>query len=227
MASRSLEYAENLQNMMLELYRVCSHKAVVCIVAPYSNVSSNIVNPQYKQLFNEHSPRYWTHCSETLVDEDEFFLSENRAWSLLQEDAPAIDFRVLRMEFFYLPFFRQGYEPSELSLLRQSQMNVAYQIMFHLLVVKKPITTEEILLVRELGSLEEPDYVSQQRSVPDITEVGGPLYFADHLIPLKETLRKQQAPKKHQRLYSNNSGRQCNSRQRLVGMARRRRAKRR
>lgn len=47
----------------------------------------------------------------------------------------------------------------ELSLLRQSQLNLAHQIMFHLLVVKKPITTEELLLISQTEALEEPEYV--------------------------------------------------------------------
>lgn len=183
MASQCLEYAYDLQAAMKELYRICRHKAIVCIVAPYAHVSSHIVNPEYKQLFNEHSPRYWTHSSDTIVDQNEFSLSRHDSWSLLDEGHAPIDFRVLRMEFFYFPPFQTGYDSVELSLLRQSQLNVAHQIMFHLLVVKKPITTEEMLLISTTEFLEEPDFVKELRA-PQESEQDmdvDPLFFMDHM----------------------------------------------
>lgn len=183
MASHCLEYVDDLQAVMQELYRVCQHKAIVCIVAPYAHVSAHIVNPEYKQLFNEHSPRYWTHSSDTIIDQDEFSLSDRNSWSLLEDEQPLMDFRVLRMEFFYFPSFQTGYDSVELSLLRQSQLNVAYQIMFHLLVVKKPITTEEQLLISQTEILEEPDYVKEQRGPTEVEEEleKEPLFFLDHI----------------------------------------------
>ncbi|CAH0122671.1 MULTISPECIES: hypothetical protein [unclassified Paenibacillus] len=47
------------------------------------------------------------------------------------------------MEFFYFTPFRLGYDQFELSLLRQSQFNVAFQIMYQLVVVKQPMSDEE------------------------------------------------------------------------------------
>ncbi len=60
---------------MDEIYRICRHKAVVCIVASYAHVNPHIVNPHYKQLFNERSPRYWTKHTGMMLDNDEFLFS--------------------------------------------------------------------------------------------------------------------------------------------------------
>lgn len=188
MASRSLEYVDDLQAVMQELYRVCRHKAMVCIVAPYAHVGSHMVNPEYKQLFNEHSPRYWTSSTDTIIDEDEFMLSRQDAWPLLKKEHAAMDFRVLRMEFFYFPAYYTGYDPIELSLLRQSQLNVAYQIMFHLLVVKKPILMEELLLLSQTAAFEEPDYVKEQRNAAEGKEDAEQLFYVNHMPYTEQNL---------------------------------------
>ncbi|MFC4596711.1 methyltransferase domain-containing protein [Cohnella hongkongensis] len=184
MASNSLQYADNLPSVLTELYRVCRHKAIVCIVAPYAHASSHMINPQFKQWFNEHSPRFWTRSSETVVAGDEYLLSQNSSWSLLEEDSLPMDFRVLRMEFFYFPAFQTGYDPFELALLRQTQLNVAHQIMYHLLVVKQPVSMGEMLLLSETGQFEEPDYVKAQRIGSPKNEETERLLFSDHMEPV-------------------------------------------
>ncbi|MFB9275805.1 class I SAM-dependent methyltransferase [Cohnella cellulosilytica] len=181
MASHSLEYADDLQSVLTELYRICRHNAIVCIVAPYAHASSHMVNPQFKQLFNEHSPRFWTRSPESVIAGDEYLLSQNSTWSLLGEEAPSIDFRVLRMEFFYFAAYQVGYNPFELALLRQTQLNVAYQIMFHLLVVKQPVSLGEMLFFSENGQFEEPHYVKEQRGAPQKNEETERLLFLDHM----------------------------------------------
>ncbi|MFE6074219.1 methyltransferase domain-containing protein [Paenibacillus sp. NPDC057886] len=184
MASHSLQYADDLQSVLTELYRICRHKAMVCIVAPYAHVSSHMINPQFKQRFNEHSPRFWTPSSQTVIAKDEYLLSQNSTWSLLEEDALSIDFRVLRMEFFYFPAYQIGYDPFELALLRQTQLNVAYQIMYHLLVVKQPVSMREMLLYSETGQFDEPYYVKEQRLPPQKNEETQRLLFLDHMEPV-------------------------------------------
>lgn len=220
MASRSLEYVDDLQAVMQELYRVCRHKAMVCIIAPYAHVGAHMVNPEYKQLFNEHSPRYWTSSPDTIIDEDEFMLARQNTWPLLTQGQAAMDFRVLRMEFFYFPVYQTGYDPIELSLLRQSQLNVAYQIMLHLLVVKKPISMEELLLVSQTAVFEEPEDVKNLREAVMEKDDGEQLFYMDHmryreqrrnpeklLLPKKPERRSKPKPRKR----------------RLIGRRRRRR----
>lgn len=163
-ASHSLQYVHNLNNVLHEIYRVCKHKAIVCIVAPYAHVTANMVNPLYKQQFNEHSPRYWTQDNHKLIGDEEHFFSWPPAWSLAEPvpGAAPIDLRLIRMEFFYFPEYG-AYDDLELVLLRQSQLNVAYQIMYHFLVIKEPVSTPDLEMWRSC-ELEEPLYVKEQRA---------------------------------------------------------------
>ncbi|WP_068784875.1 methyltransferase domain-containing protein [Paenibacillus phocaensis] len=184
MASHSLQFADDLPSVLKELYRICRHKAMVCIVAPYAHASSHMINPQFKQWFNEHSPRYWTNSSETVIDKDEYLLSQNNSWSLLEDDPLPFDFRVLRMEFFYFPAYQSGYDPFELALLRQTQFNVAYQIMYHLLVVKQPVSMGEMLFLSRNEEFEEPDYVKEQRLVSPTNEATDRPLYLDHMEPV-------------------------------------------
>lgn len=82
---------------MDEIYRICRHKAVVCIVAPYAHV-----NPHYRQLFNEHSPRCWTKHTGMMLDNDEFLFSPTDKWSLQDKES------ILHIDFRDLPSFDQA-----------------------------------------------------------------------------------------------------------------------
>ncbi|GGI46599.1 hypothetical protein GCM10008018_17900 [Paenibacillus marchantiophytorum] len=188
MASHCLQYVDNLQTVMEEIYRVSCHKAIVCIVAPYAHVTSHMVNPRFKQQFNEHLPRYWTTYPESVLDPDEFMLSSQANWSLMEpedQDSP-YDFRLIRIEFFYFPQYGSLYEEIELKLLRQSQLNVAYQIMYHLVVVKQPISMEELALLAT-GELEEPNFVINQRTSNQEREDNERLFELPFLPGRKET----------------------------------------
>ncbi|WP_308639767.1 methyltransferase domain-containing protein [Paenibacillus silvisoli] len=191
MAAHSLEYADNLTEALTELYRVCRHKAIVCMVLPYAHVSAHMVNPQFKQLFNEHSPRYWTRSAESVISQDEFVLTQNAAWSL-HEKSP-VDLRLLRMEFFYFPAYNTGFDRIELSLLRQSQMNVAYQMMLHLVVVKGTITQSELLQMKDTAKFEEPDDLAEHRKAGTERESRDQIFYLDHLDPVVEQ-RKAKKP---------------------------------
>lgn len=182
MASHSLEYAENLLDVLGELYRVCRHKAMVCLVVPYAHVSSHLVNPQFKQLFNEYSPRYWTASADHVISEDEFMLPQQESWSLNEDSS--IDFRPLHMEYFYFPAYCSGYDRLELSLLRQSQLNVVHQMMIHLLVVKQPISLHEMQLLQETATFEEPTYITEHRAAITEIEAKETTFYLDHLHPI-------------------------------------------
>lgn len=164
MCSHSLQYVDNLILVMKDIYRICRHKAIVCIVAPYAHASVHMVNPQFKQQFNEHSPKYWTTYPGRMEDDSELSLYPSVAFPV-EEDLSQnrIDFRMLKMEFFYFPAYHGLYNEVELGLLRQSQFNVAHQIMYHLLVVKEPMPEAEIAGLQGTVRLEEPDYVMEQR----------------------------------------------------------------
>lgn len=187
MAAHILQYVDDLQATLKEIYRVCRHKAILCIVAPYAQVLNHLVNPYYKHLFNEHSPRYWTGDSYTTLVPEEYMDPNAEAWP--QQKASAnpkedIDFRLVRIEYFYFPEYEGVYDDIELLKLRQTQFNVAYQIMFHLVAVKEPITEQEIKTL-ESKPMEVPFYTLQQRNSPAFRESEGDQSSAvdDYLMP--------------------------------------------
>lgn len=184
MASHSLQYVHQLQPVLEDIYRVCKHGALVCIIAPYAHVTAHMANPYFKQCFNEHSPRYWTRDPSYHVDQDEYlFHQHHTTWSLAEaEQEIKMDFRLLHLEFFYFPIY-SAYDALELSLLRQSQLNVAYQIMYQLVVVKEDISSEELTYLRQ-RNWEEPEYVSEQRlSFRNECEMEK-IYYTEHLAML-------------------------------------------
>ncbi|WP_138493538.1 methyltransferase domain-containing protein [Paenibacillus pinistramenti] len=140
MASRVLPYVDDLFAALSEIYRICVHKAVVCILAPYAHSFRHMSNPYLKQKFDEYTPRYLTPY---------FFQPLNSP--LIPEipdyapPAPPFDFRLLRMELFYqYPFDDSLYEVEELEVLKTLQANVVHEIMYHLVVIKKEISQEEL-----------------------------------------------------------------------------------
>ncbi|SDE23889.1 Methyltransferase domain-containing protein [Paenibacillus sp. UNCCL117] len=143
MASRSLPYVDNLQTVLKEIARICVHKAVICILAPYAHHFRHMSNPYIKQKFDEYTPRY-------LTGRERFFQPPHTAVSPLVIDYDDFDipydFRLLRMELLYDSLYRSPlYEPEELSMLKELQVNVVHEIMYHLVVIKKDISEAELL----------------------------------------------------------------------------------
>ena len=158
MASRSLPYVDDLFAVMTELYRICAHKAVICILAPYAHSFIHMSNPRFKQQFDEHTPRYFT---------AQFFQPSHGplcpANTHYPEDIPPFDFRLLRMELFYDPAYASPlYEREELEMLQTIQPNVVQEIMYHLVAIKNPIALEEL---EQMSNLDypEPEAVSELR----------------------------------------------------------------
>ncbi|UQZ35852.1 hypothetical protein C2I18_21350 [Paenibacillus sp. PK3_47] len=140
MASRVLPYVDNLFAVMNEIYRISTHKAVVCILAPYAHSFPHISNPLFKQKFDEYTPRYFT---------GEFYQPSCSTPSPPVPDypvpVPPFDFRLLRMELFYqYPFNDSLYETEELEILKMLQSNVVHEIMYHFAVIKQEISLEEL-----------------------------------------------------------------------------------
>lgn len=140
MASRVMPYVSDLYAAMAEIYRICTHKAVVCILSPYAHSFPHASNPMFKQKFDEYTPRYFT---------GSFF--QPPAGPLCPEipdypaPVPPFDFRLLRMELFYqYPFDDSLYETEELEVLKALQSNVVHEIMYHFAVVKQAVTPEEL-----------------------------------------------------------------------------------
>ncbi|WP_310832399.1 methyltransferase domain-containing protein [Paenibacillus pedocola] len=140
MASRVLPYVNDLIAVMAEIYRISTHKAVVCILAPYAHSYSHSSNPFFKQKFDEYTPRYLTAS---------FFQPSCSPLSPVVPDYPVppppFDYRLLRMELFYqYPFDQSLYETEELDVLKTLQANVVHEIMYHFTVIKKDISQAEL-----------------------------------------------------------------------------------
>ncbi|MFB6367284.1 hypothetical protein ACFCP7_25200 [Paenibacillus elgii] len=138
MASRSLPYVHNnFKSLMAELYQLCVHKAVVCILAPYAHSFAHISNPLFKHKFDEYTPRYLT---------TSFFQPSQGAvcpylYAYWPETPLPYDFRLLCMELFYqVPFVPPFYELEELEVLKTLQANVVQEIMYHFVVIKEPVS---------------------------------------------------------------------------------------
>ncbi|WP_051533996.1 methyltransferase domain-containing protein [Desulfitibacter alkalitolerans] len=165
-ASHSLEHVDDLMKTMEEIYRVCKHMAIVCIVAPYFNTSLNMANPYHKQAFNEHTPRFFTSNNNYLIPKEDYKFPSSASWGLGESDNSnlKIDFRCLSIEYFYFPEYRMLSE-IEKSELRRSRINVVDEIMYHLLVIKRPTSVEEIEKMKLFLKLEEPNHVTIRRYV--------------------------------------------------------------
>ncbi|MEI7028202.1 glycosyltransferase [Paenibacillus sp. y28] len=163
-ASHSLEHIDHVFNTMKELYRICRHKAIVCIVAPYYNTSLNLANPYHKQAFNEHTPRFFTKVNSTLVPYEDYEFPHAVVWGLGESDHSMldIDFRCVRMEFFYFPDFLH-LSDTEKRKCRNQQANVVDQIMYHLVVNKATLSDEDLRDIYHSRKLEEPDHITLRR----------------------------------------------------------------
>lgn len=143
MASRSLCYVDDLFSVMADLYRLCMHKGVVCILAPYAHNFNHISNPHLKHRFDESSPRYWTpHYYEPSHG------PKPPGITAYGEIMPPFDFRLLRMEFIYADEYDSSlYEVEELETLQRFQPNMVDEILYYVIAVKQPITLQELDLL--------------------------------------------------------------------------------
>jgi SAM-dependent methyltransferase len=145
-AFHSLEQVSDLQSTIKEVWRIGKPGAQVCIGAPYWAQGLNVANPYHKQVFNEHTPRFWT-CSPTSpIDPAEYVRPpQGASWGLANSDNsdPGFDLRCLRMEFFYFEEY-WPLEPEEQRERRRCGFDVCEQILYHLVVFKPPLTEADI-----------------------------------------------------------------------------------
>lgn len=140
MASRSLCYVDDLFKVMADLYRLCMHKAVVCILAPYAHNFNHISNPYLKYRFDETSPRYWT--SHFYEPSNGPKSPETTHYGAIE---PSFDFRLLSMEFIYEDEFDSAmYEVEELETLQRFQPNMVDEILYYVTAIKQPISMQEL-----------------------------------------------------------------------------------
>lgn len=171
-ASHSLEHARDIMHTMREVFRVCKHGAQVCIVAPYNDQKLNLANPYHLNVFNEHTPRFWTNSPVANVDQSEYWHPHATKWGLAESDNsdPGIDFRLARMEFFYFPQYL-SLSPEARGEARRRYFDVCDQIVFHLLVWKREEPAEDELqgMIASMHFF-EPAYITARREKDGETE---------------------------------------------------------
>ncbi|WP_316172288.1 class I SAM-dependent methyltransferase [Bradyrhizobium sp. SZCCHNRI3037] len=136
-ASHSLEHVKDLSFTIREIYRIMSHGAQLCIVAPYHEQKLNLANPYHLSVFNEHTPRFWTNYPVAEVDPEEYSHPHAKNWGLLESDnsAPEIDLRLVDMEFFYFPAYLR-YSTQEKRFFRRTRIDVCDQVLYRLIAWK-------------------------------------------------------------------------------------------
>jgi SAM-dependent methyltransferase len=163
-AGHALAHVTDLNKTMKEIYRVCQHNAQVCIVAPYYAQAINFANPCHKQSFNEHTPRFWTSAPQAPPEAGEFHQPGASVWGLRSrdDDEPGMDVRCLRLEFFYVPQYR-GIAVEDQQAARKKYLDVSDQIVYHLTVVKKPMSEVEMQELAQRMDYYDPPYVAIRR----------------------------------------------------------------
>lgn len=137
----SLEHVADLMATMAEIWRIARPGSQVVITAPYGASHLNMANPYHQQVFNEHTPRFWTSAPDSAVDPQEWQEPPlGKQWGLAESDhsKPGFDFRCVRMEFFYFAAY-WACSPAQQQRFRKSRINVCEQILYHLTVFKPPI----------------------------------------------------------------------------------------
>lgn len=145
-AFHSLEHVEDLTAVMREICRIGRAGAQVVLTAPYFSTGLNFANPYHHQLFNEHTPRFWTDAPDSAVDREEWLQPPLGAqWGLSHSDHsdPGFDLRCVRMEFFYFAEY-QGLSRRRQRAARRHQLDVCEQILYHLVVFKPPLTEDDV-----------------------------------------------------------------------------------
>ncbi|WP_407306649.1 class I SAM-dependent methyltransferase [Desulfosporosinus sp. SB140] len=166
-ASHSLEHMENLQNVMEEIYRVCKNKAIVQILAPYSNTSLDQANYYHKIVFNEDTLRLCTSYPTSLVDFEEYYCPHSPIWGLADSDNSGVEMQLepLKIEFFYYKEYRHLTQEQKRHA-RKALHNVCDQL-FYVLVVNKsnqPFSDEELKKLSEQAKTIEPSVINVLRN---------------------------------------------------------------
>ncbi|MFD2611848.1 hypothetical protein [Paenibacillus gansuensis] len=154
-ASHCLQWSVDPMKVMRDIYRVCKHKSIVYVIAPYSRTAKTSEIPGSAFPFNEYTPRLFTECWEPFrhrikFPEGWFRKSEKRgetASSFVYSEGaeqPGMDFRLLNIELSCGDEYRCGLlDEDDRELLLEPQVSPSVEILYQLVAVKKPLQEEE------------------------------------------------------------------------------------
>lgn len=166
-SSHALEHVADLMSTMREIFRICKHGAQICIIAPYFDQKLNLANPYHLNVFNEHTPRFWTDWEVGPAETEDYYHPHADHWGLSRSDHsnPGLDLRLFKMEFFYFPAYRH-LSTQQQRRYRQQRFDVCDQIMYHL-VVWKPSSANSASMEEILSTLEpfEPPYIVHRKQI--------------------------------------------------------------
>lgn len=165
--SHSLEHFDNLSTIVSEIYRVCKHKAIVNILAPYYFETVNLANFYHKQVFNESTFRFFATEPNTSLDIKDYYNPHASSWGLASSDNSnhEVNLYTLNVEYFYFPSYVNLSEEEKRNA-RRSLLNVCDQIYYSLAVNKSKavFTDEEIDELKEKAKREEVNVIKLVRS---------------------------------------------------------------
>lgn len=166
-ACHSLEHLNDLYYTMSEIYRVCKHKAIVHILAPYYNTSLNIANFYHKNVFNEETFRFFSKYPKGNINLEEYYRPHSLNWGLSQSDNSNsnIEISLINIEFFYYDEYYNLSE-NEKRRARKSLLNVCDQVYYTLVINKgtNEFSEEEINSLRKKSKEEEPKIIESLRN---------------------------------------------------------------
>lgn len=159
-ACHSLEHFEDLSHIMEEIYRVCKPEAIIHILAPYYNTTTNLANHYHVQVFNEETFRFFCADEENhFIDKEDWYCPHAIAWglSLSDNNNNQVNLVQIGVEYFYYKEYRDLSDEQKLHL-RRSISNVCDQLLYTLIVVKGEYPSYERLqeLKNQAKKLEPP-----------------------------------------------------------------------
>ena len=179
-ACHSLEHLDSMEKTMSEIYRICKHKAIVQVLAPYYYATLNTANFYHLNVFNEDTFRFFTTFPDTgVIDKEEWYSPHSSYWGLSDSDnsSSEVQMELLNMEFFYYKEYVKLADEQK-RRARRSFNNVCDQIYYELIINKSgvPFTPEEIQLAREHAKTIEPPLIQHIRNRDTYQEPGKSLF---------------------------------------------------
>lgn len=163
----SLETVKDMRAFTAELYRVCRHGATLKVLARYGQNQKVMADPNVCQMISEQTFRQWTTAQDTFVYEKDYAPDGYEPWGQIVSSKPALDMRCLGLEFFYRPEFR-GLSAEERRKARHKFLNVCDLLYGSFVVIKEPVSEEQMMNFKDQSKMHEPPQVILRRKEEEV-----------------------------------------------------------